>query len=192
MVSDDGKGDPSVLDDVALDAAVEAQRARIAAFEEQFVPMRRQYEALRGRLRALDAEREKRRLAAAGEVAGFKPIPRRSYTLADVLAGREKNVALDTPLPRFGFASMRRQTIVLHPEGVRDDQRLTFHRPGAASAAPETATATTFGEARRLLAEGWTQGVPGVAMSRLAVYYPETETTGWLRADQIYVEEPLA
>jgi len=191
MMSDEGKGDPSALDDAALDEAAEAQRARIAAFEEQFVPMRRLYEALRGRLRALDAEREKRRLAAAGEVAGFKPIPRRSYTLADVLAGREKNVPQDTPLPRFGFASMRRQPIVLHPEGAHDAQRLTFHRPSAADAAPQTAAATTFGEARGLLAAGWTAGVPGVAMSRLAVYYPETKTMGWLRADQIYVEEPL-
>ena len=74
---------------------------------------------------------------------------------------------------------------MLHPAGERERQRLTFYRaPG-----PTTAAATTFGEARRLLDEGWTAGVPGVALNRLAVYYPEAATPGWLRLDQMYFEE---
>jgi hypothetical protein len=174
------------LADADLEATIAAQKEAIAAFEREFVPLRRRYERLRGRLRDLEAERARRRLAAAGQAAAFKPIPRRSITVADVVAGRERHVPLDVPLGRFTFTSVRRQPIVLHPTGDRERQRLTFYRaPG-----PTTAEASTFGEAKRLLDEGWTPGVPGVALNRLAVYYPQTATPGWLRLDQMYFDEP--
>lgn len=176
------------LTDAEIVAAIGAQREAIAAFEQEFVPMRRRYERLRGRLRELEGERERRRLAAEGQQEAFRPIPRRSITVADAVLGRERNVPLDAPLSRFVFQSMRRQPIVLHPEGNRARQRLTFYRqPGS-----ETAEAATLGEARRLHAEGWQLGVPGVALNRLAVYYPDTATPGWLRLDQMYFEEPDA
>jgi len=183
-------GAPEALSEGALEEAIVAQREEIALFEREFVPMRRRYERLRGRLRQLEGERERRRLAAAGTAEGFKPIPRRSITVADAVLGREKNVAMDLPLNRFTFLSMRRQPIVLHPEGERERQRLTFYRAATEDAPALTAEAPTFGEARRLNDEGWTPGVPGVALSRLAVYYPETSSPGWLRLDQMYFEEP--
>ena len=176
---------PGDLSEADLAAAIAAQKEAIAAFEQEFVPLRRRYERLRGRLRDLEAERERRRLAATGPQAVFKPIPRRSITVADVVAGRERTVPLDVPLNRFTFTSVRRQPIVLHPAGDREHQRLTFYRqPG-----PRAADATTFGAARHLVNEGWTPGVPGVALNRLAVYYPDTATPGWLRLDQMYFEE---
>ncbi|HKO23269.1 MAG TPA: hypothetical protein VJY65_00860, partial [Chloroflexota bacterium] len=131
---------PGALSDADLEAAIAAQKAAIAAFEQEFVPLRRRYERLRGRLRDLEGERERRRLAAAGQQAVFKPIPRRSITVADVVAGRERAVPMDVPLSRFAFTSMRRQPIVLHPAGDREHQRLTFYRqPG-----PRVAEASTF------------------------------------------------
>jgi hypothetical protein len=176
---------PGDLADAGLEAAIAAQKEAIAAFEQEFVPLRRRYERLRGRLRDLEAERERRRLAAAGQQAVFKPIPRRSITVADVVAGRERAVPMDVPLSRFTFTSVRRQPIVLHPAGDWEHQRLTFYRqPG-----PQAADASTFGAAKQLLDEGWTPGVPGVALNRLAVYYLETATPGWLRLDQMYFEE---
>ena len=172
--------------DAEVEAAIAAQKETIAAFEQEFIPLRRRYERLRGRLRELEGERERRRLAASGQTEAFKPVPRRSITVADAVAGRERNVDMDAPLSRFTFRSMRRQPIVLHRDGDRAQQQLTFYRlPG-----PETATAATFGEARQLQEAGWQPGVPGVALNRLAVYYPETATTGWLRLDQMYFEEP--
>jgi len=183
-------GAPESLLEGALEAAIATQREDIAQFEKEFVPMRRRYERLRGRLRQLEGERERRRLAAAGTAEGFKPIPRRSITVADAVLGREKNVAMDLPLARFTFLSMRRQPIVLHPEGDRERQRLTFYRAAMAEAPARTAEAPTFGEAKRLNDGGWTPGVPGVALNRLAVYYPETSSPGWLRLDQMYFEEP--
>ena len=172
--------------DAEVEAAIAAQKETIAAFEQEFIPLRRRYERLRGRLRELEGERERRRLAASGQTEAFKPVPRRSITVADAVAGRERNLPMDAPLSRFTFRSMRRQPIVLHRDGDRAQQQLTFYRPPG----PETATAVTFGEARRLQEEGWQPGVPGVALNRLAVYYPETATTGWLRLDQMYFEEP--
>ena len=174
--------------DEALEASIAAQKEAIAAFEQEFVPMRRRYERLRGRLRDLEGERERRKRAAAGQQDAFKPIPRRSITVGDAVAGRERNLPMDAPLSRYEFTSMSRQPIVLHPEGDRARQRLTFYRqPG-----PQTAEATTFAEARRLQQEGWLPGVPGVALNRLAVYYPETAASGWLRLDQMYFEEPTS
>ncbi len=176
------------LSDTELEEAVAAQKEAIAAFEQEFVPMRRRYERLRGRLRDLEAERERRRLSAAGRQEAFKPIPRRSITVADAVSGRERTLPMNAPLSHFAFTSVRRQPIVLHPEGDKARQRLTFYRqPG-----PETAEATTFGEAKRLLDAGWAPGVPGVALNRLAVYYPDTAAPGWLRLDQMYFDEPTA
>lgn len=169
-----------------LGSAIAAQKEIIAAFELEFVPMRKRYERLRGRLRDLEGERERRRLNTAGQADTFRPVPRRSITALDALSGRERTLSMDEPLSRFTFTSVRRQLIVLHPTGDHVHQRITFYRqPG-----PEIAEAGTFGEARRLMEAGWTPGVPGVALSRLAVYYPETATAGWLRLDQMYFDEP--
>ena len=173
------------LSDAEIETAIMAQKGTIAAFEQEFIPLRRRYERLRGRLRDLEGEKTRRAMAAAGQQDAFKPIPRRSITVADAVLGRERNVALEAPLSRFTFQSVRRQPIVLHPDGDREQQRLTFYRqPGA-----ETAAASTLGEAKRLHDAGWQPGVPGVALNRLAVYYPETNPTGWLRLDQMYFEE---
>lgn len=188
MTEHDKRADttPDQLSDAAVAASIAAQKEAIAAFEQEFIPLRRRYERLRGRLRELEGERERRRLAAAGQQGAFKPVPRRSITVADALTGRERNLLLDAPLSRFTFTSMRRQPLVLQRDGDRAQQQLTFYRdPG-----PETAVATTFGEARALHDAGWQPGLPGVALNRLAVYYPETATTGWLRLDQMYFEEP--
>ncbi len=176
---------PASLSGDALEAAIAAQRAAISAFEQEFVPMRKRYERLRARLRELEAERERRRLAEAGQQESFRPIPRRSVTVADAVAGREKGLDMEAPLGQFAFSSVRRQPLILHPDGDVAQQRLTFYRqPG-----PEVAEAATFGAAKRLLDGGWTPGVPGVALNRMAVYYPETATAGWLRLDQIYLDD---
>jgi len=175
------------LSDEDMEAAITAQKEAVATFEREFVPLRKRYDRLRGRLRALEGERERRRLAAAGRSEAFKPVPRRSITVADAVAGRERTLALDAPLADFTFMSMRRQPIVLNREGDRARQRLTFYRGSAVQ--QEAAEAATFGEARRLSDEGWAPGVPGVALNRLAVYYPDTAATGWLRLDQMYFEE---
>ncbi len=181
---------PSNLTDADLAGAIAAQRETIAAFEQEFVPMRKRYERLRGRLRDLEGERARRELAGSGQGEAFKPVPRRAVTVSDAVAGRERTLALDAPLERFVFMSMRRQPIVLNREGDHARQRLTFYRgAGRPGELQETAEAATFGEAKRLAAEGWSPGVPGVALNRLAVYYPETATAGWLRLDQMYFEE---
>ncbi len=184
----------NALSDGDIEGAIAAQREAIAAFEQEFVPMRKRYERLRGRLRELEGERERRRVATSGQGEVFKPVPRRAVTVADAVAGRERALALDAPLENFSFMSMRRQLIVLNREGDRSRQRLTFYRGTAGPAGPargaETAEAATFGEAKRLVDEGWSPGVPGVALNRLAVYYPDTAALGWLRLDQMYFEEP--
>ncbi len=178
----------NALSDGDIEGAIAAQREAIGAFEQEFVPMRKRYERLRGRLRELEGERERRRRDAAGQGEAFKPVPRRAITVADAVAGRERTLALDAPLEAFSFRSMRRQPIVLNREGDGTRQRLTFYRRSAGR--QETAEAATFGEAKRLTDEGWSPGVPGVALNRLAVYYPDTAAVGWLRLDQMYFEEP--
>jgi len=182
----------NTLSDVDIDGAVTAQKEMIALFEREFVPMRKRYERLRGRLRELEGERERRRLAASGQGEAFKPVPRRAVTVADAVAGRERTLGPDAPLETFAFMSMRRQPVVLNREGDRARQRLTFYRDPAGrghAGQQETAEAATFGEARRLADAGWVPGVPGVALNRLAVYYLDTAAAGWLRLDQMYVEE---
>ena len=176
------------LDDAGLEDAIAAQKQEIVAFEQEFVPLRRRYERLRKRLRDLEGERERRSLAAAGRADTFKPIPRRSITVADAVAGRERALPMDVPLSSYEFASVRRQAIILHPAGDRARQRLTFYR----QTGDDTAEASTFAEAQRLLEAGWQPGVSGVALNRMAVYYPETATPGWLRLDQMYFEEPMS
>src|SRR5438270_8758720 len=116
---------PGDLADADLEAAIAAQQETIAAFEQEFIPLRRRYERLRGRLRELEGERERRRLAATGQQAAFKPVPRRSITVADAVAGRERNLPMDAPLKRFAFRSMRRQPIVLQRDGDEAQQQLT-------------------------------------------------------------------
>jgi hypothetical protein len=173
------------LSDAALAEAITRQKSAIAAFEADFVPMRQRYEQLRQALRRLDAESTRRALLAEGK-APARPAQRRGGTLvADVLAGRER---LDgsQPLAHFRFYSLGRQQVYLNRDGAADAQAISLYARGDRT----QYLARTFDEVARMRAEGYMLGVPGIPMERQAVYYVAEGKPGWLRLDQIFVEEP--
>jgi hypothetical protein len=177
--------DLAALDDEALAAAIAAQKEAVAAFEAEFVPMRQRYERLRQRLRALEGELTRRRQAAEGKEPA-RPAQRRGGILvSDVIAGRERLDPL-RPLSSFHFTSLGRQQVYLNRDGEPAEAAISFYERDTRA----QHLASTFHDAARLLGAGLAPGVPGVPMERQGVYYVTESKPGWLRLDQIFVEDP--
>ncbi len=174
-------------DDAQLARDIAAQKQLIAAFEAEFVPMRQRYERLRQRLRSLEGEVTRRQRLAEGS-ASPRPAQRRGGTLISaVLAGRDL-VDATRPFTHFHFYSLGRQQIYLNRTGDPAVQVLSLYDP----VNREPHFATTFGDIARLKEQGLILGVPGVPLERQGVYYVADDRPGWLRLDQIFVEEPVA
>src|SRR5579872_2414394 len=143
------------LSDADLAGSITRQKEEIAAFEQDFLPMRARYERLRNRLRALEGELQRRKLAEQGIV---RPAtrPRRSTLISDIIFGREVlDPALpDLPFEKFRFLSLTRQEIVLNREGQRAAQVIGFITPEK-----QPRHAHTFGEAIALRQAGLDLGV---------------------------------
>lgn len=167
-----------------LEAAIAAQKEEISRFEAEFIPMRQRYERLRGQLRALEAEVTRR--AQGDQAASARRTQRRGGVLiSDVLAGRDRLDA-DRPFSTYRYYSLGRQEIYLSRAGVASEQGITLYSP--ADRQPQLAGA--LGEVTTLRAAGLVLGVPGVPMERQGVYYVGEAKPGWLRLDQIFVEDP--
>jgi hypothetical protein len=145
------------LDDAALDEVTAALTAAERATVQAMSPYERQLRELRARGAELATERRRReraqRHAQRIEVrrqAGTGEMP----TLADALAAAEALLPLDRPLREVraflatggevGFGFPNKPGFI----GFTDGRR--------------TAQAGTFGDARRLWADGWEPGAPGV------------------------------
>lgn len=179
-----------VLNDEALDAAIETKRASAGEYERAFIKARQLFDAERRALRALEEERNQRQLRAAGlpapQEADTKPRRKRSTTGMDAVLGRD-GIDPNAPFSAFFLMSLQRQEIILNPAGERDAQTLTFVDKETQS----LLEARTFGEARVLLEQGHALGRPGVPLQRQAAWYVDPGKTGWLRLDQIFVERRL-
>ncbi|HWE64206.1 MAG TPA: hypothetical protein VHB98_21045 [Chloroflexota bacterium] len=175
------------LDDAALAVTIEKQRELVAASERAFVQARERFDRGRRRLRALEDERERRRLIAAGIEAAPAPVEKvrrkRSTTGTDALLGRD-GIDPDRTFDHFHLRSLQRQEIVLSGTGDRQRQVLRFVDP-ASGAMHE---AHTFGEARRYYEQGFAQGRPGDPLQRQEIWYVADNRPGRLRLDQLFVE----
>lgn len=185
--NESGEQGEALLDDTALEEAIVAQREVVAAGERAFVQARDRFDQQRRRLRSLENERERRRLAAAG----IEPPPvqekvrrKRSVTGMDALLGRD-GIEPDWPFSRFRLLSLQRQEVLLNHTGDREQQALAFIDPATGS----LHEAHTFGEARRYHEQGYTLGRPGVPLQRQAIWYVADNKPGWLRLDQLFVEQ---
>jgi hypothetical protein len=180
----------SGLDDRALESAIAAQREAVAATERAFAQLRERFERQRGRLRELEGELERRRRAAAGmpepEVTTKPARRKRSTTGMDALLGRD---GIDPALPfgRFRLLSLQRQEVLLNHTGDREQQSLGF----VDSATGALLEAHTFGEARAFHERGHSLGWPGVPLQRQAIWYVAEGKAGWLRLDQLFVEQDV-
>jgi hypothetical protein len=145
------------LDEAALDGAAVALTAAERATVQAMAPYERQLRELRARGAELATERRRReraqRHAQRIEVrrqAGTGEMP----TLADALAAAEAALPADRPLRELrAFLATGGEVGFGYPSkpgfiGFTDGRR--------------TAQAGSFGEARRLWAEGWEPGAPGV------------------------------
>jgi hypothetical protein len=169
------------LDDAGLEASAAtltaAERATIGAM----APYERQLRELRARAAELATERRRRerarRHAERIEVrrqAGSGEMP----TLADALAATEPAVPPERPLRQVraflvsggevGFGFPTRPGVIGFTDGRRTGQ------------------AATFGEARRLWAEGWEPGAPGVPGVR--VHLAGTRIEKVVAADGVVVQ----
>jgi len=179
--------DPTALDDGALLRAIDARRQALAVSERAYIQARERLDAQRRRLRGLEAEQERRRLAAAGiESPAIAETVRRkrSTTGMDALLGRD-GIEPDRPFSRFRIRSLQRQEVLLNHTGDRDEQSLGFVDPATGS----LHEARNFGEARRMHEQGYTLGRPGVPLQRQAILYVADARAGWLRLDQLFVEQ---
>jgi hypothetical protein len=169
------------LDEAALDGAAAALTAAERATVQAMAPYERQLRELRARGAELATERRRReraqRHAQRIEVrrqAGTGEMP----TLADALAAAEAALPADRPLREvraflatggevgFGFPS--KPGFI----GFTDGRR--------------TVQAGSFGEARRLWAEGWEPGAPGVPGVR--VHLAGTRIEKVVAADGVVVQ----
>ncbi|MGH2409935.1 MAG: hypothetical protein ACRDGS_06130 [Chloroflexota bacterium] len=176
------------LDSAELAALIVTQQAEVAASEREFVRARERFDRVRKSLRALEAEEERRRLAALGAppLAPAEPRARRkrSTTGMDAVLARD-GIDPDAPFGRFHLYSLQRQEILLTSAGDAADQALAFidRETGALR------EARTFGEARTLQEAGHQLGRPGIPLQRQAIWYIAESKPGWLRLDQIFVEQ---
>lgn len=185
----DAAHDDISLDDAALDAAIAEHRALVAGSERAFAQARERFDQQRRRLRALEDERERRRLAAAGVAPSpvqDRPRRKRSTTGTDALIGRD-GMDPDLPFDRFRFLSLQRQEVLLHGTGDRAAQVLRFSDPVSGT----IHEARTFGEARRYHERGFTQGRPRDPLQRQEVWYVAEGKPGRLRLDQLFVERDV-
>ncbi|HEY8287314.1 MAG TPA: hypothetical protein VIJ28_23245 [Chloroflexota bacterium] len=177
----------SDLGNAELTALIATQRAEAAASEREFVRARERFDRTRKSLRALEAEEERRRLAALGAPVPASEEPRarrkRSTTGVDAVLARD-GIDPDAPFGRFHLYSLQRQEILLNSTGDPAEQALTFidRETGALR------EARTFGEARALQEAGHRLGRPGVPLQRQAIWYIAESKPGWLRLDQMFVE----
>jgi hypothetical protein len=145
------------LDEAALEGAAAALTAAERATVQAMAPYERQLRELRARGAELATERRRREraqhIALRSEVrrqAGTGEMP----TLADALAATEAALPADRPLRELrAFLATGGEVGFGYPSkpgfiGFTDGRR--------------TAQAGSFGEARRLWAEGWEPGAPGV------------------------------
>ncbi len=176
--------DLGTLSATDLEGAIATQKEDISRFEAEFIPMRQRYERLRGRLRALEAEVTRRALSDQG-ITARRPQRRGGVLISDVLAGRD-HLDANRPFSTYRYYSLGRQEIYLNRAGVAGEQGITLYN--LADRQPQVASA--FGEVTALRAAGLTLGVPGVPMERQGVYYVGEAKPGWLRLDQIFVEDP--
>jgi uncharacterized coiled-coil protein SlyX len=180
----------SGMDDSALESAIAAQREAVAATERAVAQLRERFERQRARLRDLEGELERRRRAAAGlpepEVAAKPARRKRSTTGMDALLGRD---AIDQALPfsRFRLLSLQRQEVLLNHTGNRELQILGF----VDKATGALLEAHTFGEARAFHEQGHALGWPGVPLQRQPIWYVADGKAGWLRLDQLFVEQDV-
>jgi len=181
--------DDQVIDlgDAELAALMGTRQAEVAASEREFVRARERFDRARKSLRALEAEAERRRLAALGSVPPALAEPRarrkRSTTGMDAVLARD-GVDPHAPFGRFHLYSLQRQEILLNATGDPADQALAFvdRETGALR------EARTFGEARILQEAGHQLGRPGIPLQRQAIWYIAESKPGWLRLDQMFVE----
>jgi hypothetical protein len=180
--------DARILDDEALDTAIEARRQTVGEYERAFVEARQRFDSERRALRTLEEERTQRQARAAGLPASTEQVPKpkrkRSTTGMDAVLGRD-GIDPASPFEKFVLMSLQRQEIVLNATGARNAQVLAF----VDKVSKGLLEAQTFGEARMFLEQGHTLGRPGVPLQRQAVWYTEQGKSGWLRLDQIFVEQ---
>lgn len=180
----------SLMDGETLESAITAQREAVAATERTFTQLRERFDRQRRRLRDLEEERERRRLAAAGVPAPRAPEKparrKRSTTGMDALLGRD---AIDPSLPfsHFKLLSLQRQEVLLNHTGDREHQILGF----VDSATGALIEAHSFGEARACHEQGHALGWPGVPLQRQPIWYVAEGKAGWLRLDQLFVEQDV-
>jgi hypothetical protein len=176
------------LDDVALDRAIEARRLTVGEYERAFVEARQRFDAERRALRTLEEERTRRQARAAGLPTSMEPGAKakrkRSTTGMDAVLGRD-GIDPVSPFETFVLLSLQRQEIILNATGTQNAQVLAF----VDKESKGLLEARTFGEARMYLEQGHTLGRPGVPLQRQAVWYTEQGRSGWLRLDQIFVEQ---
>lgn len=176
------------LDDTELAAMIVTRQAEVAASEREFVRAREQFDRVRKTLRALEAEAERRRLAGLGAPPPAQAEPRarrkRSTTGMDAILGRD-GIDPQALFGRFHLYSLQRQEILLNATGDPADQALAFidRETGALR------EARTFGAARELQEAGHQLGRPGIPLQRQAIWYIAESKPGWLRLDQMFVEQ---
>lgn len=170
----------------SLEQALAAERLSLAAAEQALKEARERCEALRRRVRELEAEVQSRRTRDQDRAPDGLPERarrKRSTTGVDALLGRD-GVDPDRPLAEFRFLSLQRQEVLLGTTRDRAAQRIRFSDPNSGL----SYEAKTFGEARQLSEMGYAQGRPKDPLQRHEVWYVEEERPGRLRLDQIFVE----
>ena len=175
------------LTDVSLEHALREQQDAVASAEQGFAAAREHLDAQRRRLRALQAELQRRQGIPAGSGSSTTQAPgakRRSTTGMDALYGRD-NVDPNAELKSFHFLSLQREEVILRESGDAGEQAIHFvHKDSG-----DLLSAHTFGEARALLELGHALGQPGLPLQRQVVWYAARGRAGRLRLDQVFVEQ---
>ena len=181
---------PDALDTAALEAALAEQREILKGVERAFVTARDRFDRQRKHVRSLEEDLERRKLAMDGvEVPAPAPAKarrKRSTTGMDALLGRD-GIDPDRPLREFRFFSLQRQEIILNGTGDREAQVLGLVDPEGGT----LREAESFGQALELQRRGHTLGRPGVPLQRQAIWYVQAGKPGWLRLDQMFVEQDV-
>jgi len=185
---DGNTGALNELDDDGLKDTIAAQRELVTACERVLAQARDQFDRERRRLRELEGEHERRRLAAAGlapsPVEDKRARRKRRTTCIDALMGRD-GIEQDWLLAQFRLYSLQHQEVLLNHTGERTQQSMGFLHPTSG----EWHEAQTFSEGHRIQDLGFQPGWPGVPLQRQPVWYVAESRPGWLRLDQIFVEQ---
>jgi hypothetical protein len=169
------------LDDAGLGAVLDAIRAAERTTVAAMSPWQRQLKELQAR--AQEVATEQRRRERAAHIAQRKAVREQASsgempTLEAALAEQPSPLPEDTPLSgvraflatggEVGFGYASRPGTLAFTDGRRQQP------------------ATSFGEARRLYADGWEPGAPGVPGVR--VHLAGTRVERVVPADQVVVE----